>query len=154
MLISSGYPLMNIKHLIQRLLPRSVLLALLVTLVPLAGAEGEEEANTQKVQYIEMRPPFVVNYGDPATKLKFAKVDISLRVNTQNASQGVEAHMPALRNEIVLLLSRQTESTMGNVTGRESLREEALENLNNMLKEETGRSGIADLLFTTFVVQR
>lgn len=133
----------------------SLVALLLLALQPtLAEDEIEAEADVNaQVKYIEMRPSFVINYGGPANKLKFAKVDISLRVNTSSAEQSVESHMPALRNEVVLLLSRQAEDAMANTAGREILRSKALERLNKVLQEETGADGIGDLLFTTFVVQ-
>jgi len=132
------------------------LLALLLFISPpnRAGDETEAEADAnEQVKYIEMRPSFVINYGGPANKLKFAKVDISLRVNTSSAEESVASHMPALRNEVVLLLSRQTDDAMDNTAGRELIRSKALESLNEVLQEETGAGGIGDLLFTTFVVQ-
>ncbi|OZG74768.1 flagellar basal body-associated protein FliL [Hahella sp. CCB-MM4] len=115
-----------------------------------AAEEGEPEL----IQYIEMTPSFVLNYGPPSPKLSYAKVDISLRVNSRAAAEGVEHHMPALRNAIVLLFSKQTEEIMGNNQGREKLRLEALETLKNILQEEEGNPMVEDLLFTNFVVQR
>ena len=116
-------------------------------------ALASEEADAL-VQYIEMKPSFVLNYGPPSAKLRYAKVDISLRVDTRSAASTVEHHMPALRNEIVLLLSKQNEDMMGNTEGREKLRLEALVLLKEFLDKEAGSTAIEDLLFTSFVVQR
>ncbi len=113
-----------------------------------------EEGEPELIQYIEMTPSFVLNYGPPSPKLSYAKVDISLRVNTKAAVTAVEHHMPALRNAIVLLFSKQAEEIMGNNQGREKLRLEALEALKGILQEEEGSAMIDDLLFTNFVVQR
>ena len=131
----------------------NLLLTALLLVAPLAAAESDSEGETA-VQYLEMRPAFVLNFGGPAKKMKFAKVDISLRVNSSSAGESVKSHMPALRNEVVLLLSRQGDEAMGSTAGRETLRSEALERLNSVLREETGSEAIDELLFTTFVVQR
>jgi flagellar FliL protein len=119
--------------------------------MPAFAADEDEPGG--KVQYIEMRPSFVVNYGEPTTKMRYAKIDISLRVNSQSAAETVETHMPSLRNEIVLLLSQQQEGSMGDITGRESIRQMAKDQLNAIIKLEAGVEPVADLLFTAFVVQ-
>lgn len=130
------------------------LLVLLMSFgLSLAAIAEDENATNGKIQYIEMRPSFVLNYGEPTTKMRYAKVDISLRVNSAEAADHVATHMPALRNEIVLLLSQQQESSMRDISGREVIRQTAIEQLNAILKEETGLEPIADLLFTAFVVQ-
>ena len=63
-------------------------------------------------------------------------------------------HLPALRNSLVLLLSRQDEVTVSTGSGREAIREEALVELRALLKTEEGQPYIDDLMFTNFVVQR
>lgn len=129
-------------------------LALLMSLsLSLAAIAEDENVAEGKIQYIEMRPSFVLNYGEPTTKMRYAKVDISLRVNSAEAADQVETHMPALRNEIVLLLSQQQDSSMSDISGRERIRQTAIEQLNAILKEETGMEPVADLLFTAFVIQ-
>lgn len=136
-----------------RLTTRLWLILLCSTVLPLpALAEEESDANA-KVQYIDMKPSFVLNYGAPSNKLKYAKVDIALRVNSKSAATTVENHMPLLRNSIVLLLSRQPQTLMSDISGRETVRINALDQLNAVLNQETNTESIADLLFTSFVVQ-
>jgi len=62
--------------------------------------------------------------------------------------------MPALRHELVMLISRQTPEAVGTVEGKELMRQEALEAVRNVLVAEDGDQKIADLLFNSFVVQR
>ncbi|WP_020410980.1 flagellar basal body-associated FliL family protein [Hahella ganghwensis] len=126
----------------------------LLALLLLSAQSRTEEGEPELVQYIEMRPSFVLNYGPPSPKLSYAKVDISLRVNSKAGITAVEHHMPALRNTIVLMFSQQTEEIMGNSQGREKLRLEALKALQELLEEEEGKPMIEDLLFTSFVVQK
>lgn len=118
-------------------------------------AEDDAEP-TFKTQYIEMKPSFVTNYGGPAKKkLKYVKADISLRVTTKESAAAVEAHMPYLRNEVVFLLSGQTEKAMSNVVAQEEVRQSALKAINKVLEDEAGGgTSVDDLLFTNFVVQR
>lgn len=103
-----------------------------------------------------MKPAFVTNYGTPGKKkLKYVKADISLRVTSKDAADAVEAHMPYLRNEVVLLLSSQSESTMSDPIGQDTVRKLALEAVNKVLSVEAGKGvEVDDLLFTNFVRQR
>ncbi|WP_163830899.1 flagellar basal body-associated FliL family protein [Spartinivicinus ruber] len=114
-------------------------------------AEEEEKA---PVEYIELKPSFVVNYGAPKGRLKYLKADISVRVYGKPAVAKVEQHMPLLRDGLVLLFSRQLEKDINTAAGKENLRQEALKIIQNRLKEEEGKPIIDDLLFTSFVVQR
>ncbi|MCP5207742.1 MAG: flagellar basal body-associated protein FliL [Hahellaceae bacterium] len=131
-------------------------IAVLFAAVFSPGVASEEEAVTFKTQYIEMKPAFVTNYGTPGKKkLKYVKADISLRVTSKDAADAVEAHMPYLRNEVVLLLSSQSESTMSDPIGQDTVRKLALEAVNKVLSVEAGKGvEVDDLLFTNFVVQR
>jgi flagellar FliL protein len=117
-------------------------------------ASADDEENKVNVQYVDLKPAFVANFGGPAKKLKFIKADISLRVHSPENAALVEQHMPLIRNEIVLLLSAQEEKEISTIQGQEKVRLEALENVKKVLEEETGSTVAEDLLFTNFVLQR
>jgi len=132
----------------------ALLLMLLVTLTGISTSQAEEGGTSGEVQYIDMIPSFVLTYGPPSPKLAYAKVDISLMVNSRANEEAVEHHMPALRNTIVMLFSQQTDEIMSNQQGREKLRNEALIALQKQMEEEEGQPIVGDLLFTNFVVQK
>jgi flagellar FliL protein len=114
----------------------------------------DSEAPVAQAQYIELAPSFVLNFGEAGAKLRYLKADIVLRVDSPSAATAVENHMPALRNELILFLSRQSDETMMDNSKREELRLEALKHLQEVVKKEEGSDSIVDLLFTNFVVQR
>ncbi len=126
---------------------------LLAALLAGGARAADEEAVASRVEYIELMPSFVLNYGGPASKLRYLRADISVRVNDAEASDAVRNHMPALRNEIVLLMSQQSVATMNDNTQHEALRLEALKRLQEVLKKETGRETVVDLFFINFVIQ-
>ncbi|MDH3643055.1 MAG: flagellar basal body-associated FliL family protein [Gammaproteobacteria bacterium] len=133
----------------------TLLLAFLLTVAGLAGAEEAEPEPTDDVRYVSMQPAFVCNFGMADNgHLMYLKTDISIRVGSRNAELAARNHMPALRNSLVLLLSRQDEATVATGFGREAIRAEALEELNGILQAEEGQAFIDDLMFTNFIVQR
>lgn len=118
------------------------------------SAWAEDEAAAPQVQYYDLQPSFVTNYGVSSGKLKFVKATVSVRATSQAAIAEVMSHEPLLRHEIVMLLSRQTDDTMTSTAGQETIRTEALKLVQDALESETGNTQIDDLLFTEFVVQR
>ncbi|ARU54210.1 flagellar basal body-associated protein FliL-like protein [Oleiphilus messinensis] len=135
-----------------QIVPLAIFLSL-TSAARVAVAEGDETAF--QTQYIEMKPSFVTNFGQPGNKkLKFVKADVSLRVTTRASADAVEHHMAYLRNEIVFLLSSQAESAMISGEGQETVRQAALKSVNAFLRKEADGAMVDDLLFTNFVVQR
>jgi flagellar FliL protein len=120
-----------------------------------AVAEEASPAGDAQVRYVPLQPAFVCNFGmADSGHLMYLKTDISVRVVSREAELAARTHMPALRNSLVLLLSRQDEASVSTGSGRETIRLQALEELNGILQAEEGHSYIDDLMFTNFIVQR
>ncbi|GAB2193530.1 flagellar basal body-associated FliL family protein [Sessilibacter sp. MAH2] len=123
----------------------------------LAFAEDEKEAEGEVAEpiaaiYVPLKPSFVVNYGG-ADKLRYIKADITVRVKDTITADQVRHHLPYLRNNIVLLLSKQTDDTITTQAGKELLRQAALEEVHSVMAAEEGESGVVDLYFDNFIVQ-
>ncbi|MBK8970865.1 MAG: flagellar basal body-associated protein FliL [Hahellaceae bacterium] len=132
-----------------------LILATLLVLSWTARAEEDAAASDAQVQYLDMYPSFVLNFsGGTGGKLRYLKADVSLRVDTKSGAASVEKHMPALRNEAVLLLSQQNDDTMMDNAKREALRLELLKKMQDLMTAEENAPILVDLLFTNFVVQR
>lgn len=120
-----------------------------------AAGAGEDIADQEEVRYVPLQPSFVVNFGASDNgSLQFVKADVAVRVTGQDAAAAARYHLPALRNALVLLLSRQDEATVSTGSGREAIRAEALAELQSILEAEEGKPYIEDVLFTNFLVQR
>ncbi|ODS24144.1 hypothetical protein AB835_05285 [Candidatus Endobugula sertula] len=125
-----------------------------------AEEKPEEEAQDEKAPavlerpiYVPVKPAFVVNYGGPG-KLKYLKLEISLRVKDTSASNATRHHMPLIRDYLVKVFSRQMDEDIDTQQGKEQLRVSALEGVQNLLMEEDGEQGVTNLLFNSFVMQR
>tara|TARA_R110001592_G_scaffold86031_1_gene254036 strand:+ start:43106 stop:43489 length:384 start_codon:yes stop_codon:yes gene_type:complete len=121
-----------------------------------APVNAEEEAEpAPKAQYFSLKPSFVANFGDTSAKrLKFIKVDASVRAFSDDAIAAVFDHNSLVRHQIVMALSAQSEESLATSESQEALRQDILAKVKAALKEETGKEQIDDLLFTSFVVQR
>lgn len=120
-----------------------------------AGEEGEDGMalpNTGSI-YIPLKPAFVVNYGG-AGRLKYIKTDISLRLQDSAAANSVRHHMPFIRNNLVMLFAAQSDESIGSQEGKEALRQEALQEVQNVLQQEDRQDGVIDLYFNSFLIQK
>lgn len=122
----------------------------------LVSTAAAEPAKVNSAEYVSIKPPFVVNLGSLANgpRLSYLKTEIALRTADKAAADAVKYHAPYLRNELVLLLSRQEVDNVATNEGKERLRQEALRTVQAVLLQEEGKPLVEDLLFSTFVVQR
>lgn len=120
-----------------------------------SGEPATGETQQREVRYVDLQPAFITNVGiSDNGSLMYVKTDISVRVSSQPAEMATRYHLPALRNALVLLLSRQDEATVSTGRGREMIRAEALSELRTILEIEEGEPYLDDLMFTNFIVQR
>ncbi|WP_372965033.1 flagellar basal body-associated protein FliL [Marinobacter sp.] len=144
-----------------RKLALNLLLALcsVMLLQSQALADEEKDENTPEergvTDYIAMDPPFVTHIGEPGNKINYLKAAVSLRASSQTVRPAVEAHIPRLRHELVMLFGEQTDlDKLSSMEGQQALREEAARRINAVLEEQQTGESITDVLFTEFVVQR
>ncbi len=129
-----------------------VLVILMVFSFQVAWAEDEAEKTVEDyVNYIELKP-FVTNFGGVG-KSRFLKCEVTIQVSSENAHHAVNHHMAHIRNDIVFLLSAQTDDTVGTVEAQQELAKKALKKVQDILVEEEGEGFVSDLFFTSFVVQ-
>ena len=136
---------------------RTFTLSLLLALIAALPAHAEDdEASSAKPEalYIPLLPPFVVNYGGVG-RLRYLKAEMTVRVHDISAAQSVRHHMPAIRDKIVTLLSKQEELVIDTQEGKEQLRQDALKEIRQVIElEQASESGVVDLFFDNFIVQR
>ena len=117
-----------------------------------AEDEGEDGEPVPSI-YVAVDPAFVTNYGGPG-RLRYMKVEVSLRVKGPEGEASISHHLPNIKDTMLTLFSVQTYQTMGDAAGKEALRKEALAKLNALLIEEDKISHLEDVLFTSFIIER
>jgi len=120
-----------------------------------ALSAGEEEApveSTDAAIYIPIKPPFIVNF-QARGRQRFLQVDVSLMSRDNEAINAVQMHMPLIRNALVLLFGSQSYAELQLAEGKESLRQDALMEVQKIMEKEIGRPGIEEVFFTSFVMQ-
>jgi flagellar FliL protein len=118
------------------------------------ASEGNHEAAVpREAIYIDLEPAFVVNFQDTKGRTKFLKAGINVVTRDLPTSEALGKHMPAIRNGLVMLLSKQIFEDLLPQEGKEKLRGEVLAEVRNALTRELPAATIEDVLFTSFVMQ-
>jgi flagellar FliL protein len=115
-----------------------------------SGGHGEEGGGKASVYYA-IDPPLVVNFEDGSV-VRFLQITMEVMAHDPKTIESVTKNIPLIRNNLLLLMSNRNYQSMMSREGKESLRKEALNEVNNVQKKEGGEP-VDDLLFTTFVVQ-
>ncbi len=121
-----------------------------------AKAEEEETAERPPAIYVALEPAFVVNFQDQQKRTKFLKAEISVVTADPQAQEAIEQHMPAVRNGLVMLLSRQIFEELSSNEGREKLRGAALAEVQHVIEQQAGKktgAAVKDLYFSSLVMQ-
>jgi flagellar FliL protein len=95
--------------------------------------------------------PFLVNLADKEAS-RYVKTSIRLLVASKESAETIakgETLMPRMRDTILTLLSAKTAEEMTSNEGKEKLKKEILEKVNEYLPED----GAEEVFFTDFVVQ-
>ena len=117
-----------------------------------AKAKSGQPTETKTELYLSLQPPFVVNLhgGD---SVRYLQVGITLMSHDAAAIQVAQDADPVIRNALVLLLSSQDSTSIGDTAGRQKLQAQALAAVQKIVQERLGRPGIKALYFTSFVMQ-
>lgn len=120
------------------------------------GAQQEasaEEGETAKGEAIYLPlETMVVNFGGQGPA-RFLQVDIQVMTRDSEVQEAIEAHMPVIRNDLLLLLSNQSYEQVSTLEGKEKLRKQVLETLRKDLKEQGEPDAVEAVYFTSFVMQ-
>ncbi|MDN3696635.1 flagellar basal body-associated protein FliL [Vibrio cortegadensis] len=113
---------------------------------------AEEEA-APTLAYFTLEPDLTTNFHTKGKKLGYIQVRIDIMVANSADLATVELHQPLIRDAVIELLGQQSEDTVKSLSGREDLRKVLVDHLNTILLPETGKTLIADLLFTKYLYQ-
>ena len=104
------------------------------------------------IQYLELTPSFIVNFPHQGRQ-RFLQATVSIMSRDTEALDAILEHMPAVRHNLINLLSAQMLLVFEDPAGVELLRQLATQEVKQVLMQEIGRDGIEEVLFTSYVMQ-
>jgi flagellar FliL protein len=115
-------------------------------------ADGASKPPAKAAKYLALDPALVVNLAG-ADSSRYLQVSIEVMTRNEAALGDLKLHMPAIRNNLLMLFGQQTADGLAGRDGREALRQLALTEVQKVMREETGNDAIEALYFTSFVTQ-
>ncbi|MEE2001154.1 flagellar basal body-associated protein FliL [Alkalimonas sp. MEB108] len=132
----------------------SILLTLLILLCSLYTPGAQAQRSEQDIVYYGFDPDIVTNYVTSGRRsLGYIRVTVELMVADRSYLADIEHHEPLILNTIIRIFNQQPEDKIKSLTGREEIRQTILQELQAVLKRETGKDMIRDLLFTKYLYQ-
>ena len=127
---------------------------LLLSLSSTLFAADEEVVDKDKPGYVSLgKKPMVLNLKTDSKKLSFLQIKADVLVKNDDAKEVVEAHIPAIRHKLIVLLSEQKASDMKTPAKREEIRKQATIEIRDMIEKMTDNKDIDEILFSNFLVQ-
>lgn len=120
-----------------------------------AAGEGPEQAEASQQKpaiYVELDPPFTVNLKGES-RAKYLQIAIQVLTRDPEVAEAIKNHGPVIRNDLVLLLGDKTSQDLADRPGKERLQQEVRDTIQDVVKRATGKEGVENVLFTTFVMQ-
>jgi flagellar FliL protein len=120
-----------------------------------AAAEAEakkQEEHKDVAIYFAFPDPFTVNF-ETDQGLRFLQVSLEVMSYQQEAIDGIQTHMPVIKNNIILLLSNQSYGTLVSLEGKEKIRQDVLNEIQGILTKHKIKAKVQEVYFTTFVMQ-
>ncbi|MBV2123157.1 MAG: flagellar basal body-associated FliL family protein [Candidatus Thiodiazotropha sp. (ex Ctena orbiculata)] len=115
-----------------------------------AAAEEQVEEEKGPAQYLDFKPPFVVNMpGRPS----LLQIGVSIRVYSEPMAEFIRHNDPMIRHHLLDLLSTKDGKSLKTREAKEALQAEMLEALNKVVKELEGPGEVDGVFFTSFVMQ-
>ncbi|SEA78232.1 flagellar basal body-associated protein FliL [Alkalimonas amylolytica] len=132
----------------------SILLTVLMLLCSLYTPAAQAQRNEQDIVYYGFDPDIVTNYVTSGRRsLGYVRVSVELMVADRSYLADIEYHEPLILNTIIRVFNQQHEDKVKSLTGREEIRQTILQELQAVLKRETGKDMIHDVLFTRYIHQ-
>lgn len=119
------------------------------------GAKAEPVATAvvkKKAVYIELEPAFVVNFKNEKRQ-RYMQASLALMARDEDELSQLKVHMPALRNQLVMLFSSQELEELNTPVGLEMLKQRVTATVQELAIVETGKPVVEQVLFTNFVMQ-
>lgn len=126
-------------------------------------------AESRPAIYKEIEPAILVNFsGENQTRYRYLQVGIKVMGRDQNVMQVIDEHMPAIRNNLILLFSDQEPDKLTTREGKVALSHEVKKTLQELVDKELGQAATGDgnaaelpkdrpqieaVYFTNFVMQ-
>jgi flagellar FliL protein len=131
-----------------------ILLMLLLSIMVLPTWATDDAPSPAKAIYFAIEEPFTINFLSQSNqKSRYLQIKVTLMAHDQASINSAELNLPMLQDALRTLFSGQTYEAVSSVEGRKALQSASLDTVKSILKQETGKSNLDAVYFTSFVLQ-
>jgi len=116
-----------------------------------SSSKKKKKKNEAPPEYVAVEP-FTVNL-QPEHGDQYLQVAFTLQVDSPEQVELIKANMAKVRSRVLLLLSGKKASEISTVEGKQQLAGEILAAVNEPFVEHGDDQEVADVLFTSFIIQ-
>jgi flagellar FliL protein len=137
----------------QKLLLNGALMTLLLAgQVNSQAWSATDEVKTDSV-YISLGEPLVLNLSSQRSRNTYLQLTADVLIKDSDSEAIIKTHIPAMRHQLIVLLSEQPEKDMKSPEKREEIRKTATAEIKALITELSNNKDIGDVLFSSFLVQ-
>lgn len=120
-------------------------------------ADGEEQVVEEPTSgppiYQSLHPPMVVNFKDEAGDMHFMQVTMEVMSREQDVINSLRDNTAVVRNALIMLFSDTLYEEVQTRAGKEKMLADGLAEVQRVLEETTGHTGVEAVYFTALVIQ-
>ncbi|WP_445397116.1 flagellar basal body-associated FliL family protein [Zobellella sp. An-6] len=121
-------------------------------LTPAEDTSQQEGIDESKALYVSASRPFIFSVS-AGMRERLVQVEVQLMVRGATNEAKAKRHLPLLESTLLSVFSRQSADNYLTAEGKLVVRQEAQNELNQILTEELGERLIEQVLFTSIVMQ-
>jgi flagellar FliL protein len=141
----------------QKILLSTTLMFLLLVGQVAGQAWSAEDDETEVVQmdtaYISLGAPLVLNLSSKGNRTTFLQLTTDVLIKNASSEAMIATHVPAMRHQLIVLLSEQNAKDMKSPSKREEIRKQATAKIRALVAALSNNEDIGDVLFSSFLVQ-
>lgn len=122
-----------------------------------ANAASKHEAGKKNkgkpALFTSLHPPLVVNFKDSFGDAHFMQITLEVMAREQGVLDQVKNYVAVIRNGLILQFGSVDYDFVTTREGKEAMLAGALAEIQTIIKDETGETGIEAVFFTSLIIQ-
>ncbi len=103
--------------------------------------------------FTSLHPPLVVNFRDSFGDAHFMQITLEVMAREQGVIDEVKNHVAVIRNSLILMYGSVDYDLVTTRAGKEKMLADALKEIQDIIEEETGETGVEAVYFTSLIIQ-
>lgn len=124
-----------------------------------AATTDAKETGNRKIDkskpalFTSLRPPLVINFRDSFGDAHFMQITLEIMARDQGVIDEVKNYVAVIRNSLILMFGSVDYDHVTTRAGKEKMLADALLEIQGIIEDETGKTGIEAVYFTSLIIQ-